>query len=103
MPDRRTLVGYASPAANPAGLPLATPVLTCVKKLLDQKELHMRKPATSTANEAPPQTDEVYQLARWRRRPAATATPCTMHARQDCSPSWSWRTATVASRGCSER
>ena len=42
-------------------------------------------------------------VARWRRRPAATATPCTMNAYQDCSPSWSWRTATVASRGCSER
>jgi hypothetical protein len=42
-------------------------------------------------------------VVRWHRRPAATATPCTMHACQDCSPSWSWRTATAASRGCSER
>ena len=39
--------------------------------------------------------------ARWRRRPAATATPSTTRACRACSPISSSPTATAASRGCS--
>ena len=41
--------------------------------------------------------------ARWRRRPAATATPCTTPACRGCSPISSSPTATAASHGCSAR
>ena len=42
-------------------------------------------------------------LARWRRRPAATATACITPACRACSPISSWRTAMAASPDCSAR
>ena len=41
--------------------------------------------------------------ARLRKRPAATATPCTTHACRNSSPTSNWRTATAASPVCSAR
>ena len=42
-------------------------------------------------------------VARWRRKPAATATPCITRGRRACSPISNSRTATAASHVCSAR